>query len=179
MQVLTETNSPITIASINVFKDGNIFSLNQRVDINGVLSLQVNEQYATQNFFIIISAMGYEKKIVKVKPVDSNTPPTKIFLKQGENKLVVKVIDDINAPVKDAFVKVINEEVNLEMDLTGSKITDRNGVYTLTNLPKGNYKVIATSKNSSGETRARMDVNKTTEIEIELVLGEGMIRFNF
>ncbi|NMA44559.1 MAG: carboxypeptidase regulatory-like domain-containing protein, partial [Candidatus Diapherotrites archaeon] len=179
VQVLTETNSPITIASINVFKDGNIFSLNQRVDSNGVLSLQVNEQYATQNFFIIISAMGYEKKIVKVKPVDSNTPPTKIFLKQGENKLVVKVIDDINAPVKDAFVKVINEEVNLEMDLTGSKITDRNGVYTLTNLPKGNYKVIATSKNSSGETRARMDVNKTTEIEIELVLGEGMIRFNF
>ena len=92
--------------------------------------------------FIIISAMGYEK-IVKVKPVDSNTPPTKI-LKQGENKLVVKVIDDINAPVKDAFVKVINEEVNLEMDLQDQKsLIER---IHLTNLPKGNYKVIATSK---------------------------------
>ncbi|HNV01632.1 MAG TPA: glycine zipper domain-containing protein, partial [archaeon] len=179
--VFSDANSPIMSALVNVYMDGNIFSLGNTTNSSGLITrpIPVNEDYLTNKFFVVISASGYEKKIVKINPIDINSQPTKIELKRGENKLIVKVIDDQNTNVRSATVRVINTEFNLEVNESENKTTDNNGVYVLKNLPTGNYKILVGTNIVSGETTARMDSNKETYVEVQLTLNMGFIRYNF
>ncbi|HNV01631.1 MAG TPA: carboxypeptidase-like regulatory domain-containing protein, partial [archaeon] len=179
--VVSDTNVPIISASINIYKDGNLYLSNKSTNTQGIMSPSVSilDEYLTSSFFVIVTSSGYEKKIVRVNPIDINSLPTKIELKRGENKLTVSVIDDQNSPIKSAIVKVINTNFNLEINESENKTTNNNGVYILQNLPTGDYKISVDTTNASGEKTLKMDANVDKTIEIQLVTGMGFIRYKF
>lgn len=174
--VSEDNNTNVFGATPTLYRDGNnagILMINQedKVYRRNILPNQMNSTY-----YISISAVDYESKIIQVFPKSKNLAPTKILLRKGGAQLKINLIDDANIPVKNASVSLVSIPSGIQ---TGFVTPDNNGVARFTNLQSGSYRIKASTIKEEGELTVALTTDEIKEITIRLVIGEGTIKYKF
>jgi len=177
---ILDGNTGIGGAGVRVFykkgNDTNLLSSNLTSGYGGIVSHTPIIDANTREYYVLIKALGYETKLVKAELKTANESPQEIKLSKGGANLKVKVIDDINAPIKSAVISLKKSDfgaTNFEDPL----VTDANGRVEFKSLPSGTYSIKGVSLTQEGSINS-INLTSDKEVVLTLITGSGNVKFN-
>jgi RNA polymerase sigma factor (sigma-70 family) len=188
-RVLDEQNQPVAKASVslaaNIFlwRRGNMSSY-RPVSVFGPVSTDADGKFALPSFVINcgytirVSARGYAAAQTHLR-VESDKPPFIPDITLLANKLTIAgiIVDQTGKPLEgiEAWILARNSTIALGPQ---SMRTDKEGRFCFSDLPKGEYRFIATLWKPTGESDKNGSPKKIAEVrkEIRVNAGEDKLR---
>ncbi len=175
---LLDGNSGVGGAEVRVFfKKGNDTNYLTKLSsgFSGVVNHSPVSGDANREFYVIIKAVGYETKLIKVELKTATDIPQQITLSKGGINLTVKVVDDINAPVKNAVVSLTKSGFNAQFE--EPQTSDVNGKVEFKSLPSGVYSLKGVSLTLEGRVDS-ISLSHDTLVVLKIITGSGNVKFN-
>ncbi len=143
---------------------------------SGIVGHSPVSDYNSKEYYVLIKSLEYETKLVKVDLKTATEAPQEIILSKGGADLKIKVIDDVNAVVKNAVVSLKKSDFGIA-NFEEPQTTDSNGRVEFKSLPNGYYKITGVSSTQEG-TIGSLRVSGDAEVVLTIVTGTGSIKFN-
>ena len=175
---LLDGNTGVGGAEVRVFfKKGNDTNYLTKLSssYSGIVGHSPVTDANNREFYVIIKSIDYETKLVKVDLKTAQQSPQEITLSKGGAYLKVKVIDDINAPIKNAVISLRKNGFGslFEEPLT----TDNNGTVKFDSLPNGTYSIKGVTLTHEGSIDS-ISLTSDKEVILKLITGTGNVKFN-
>ena len=177
---IMDNNAPVALANAKIFftksNDTNkLFEVTSSIE--GIIGPKMILDTNGKTFTAIISANGYETKIVPVELRTKVQGPQVVQLSQGGAKLTVRVIDDVNKALEGIQTVLYNSQFPAPFEK--ALATDRNGITYYYGLPQGTYKLTAKTESEEGELGGIQIAGFDKEVTLLMVTGRGTIEFDF
>ena len=175
---LVDANTGIGGAEVRVFyKKGNDTNYLTKLSSSyaGIVGHSPVTDANNREFYVIIKSIEYETKLVKVELKTASQTPQQISLTKGGANLKVQVIDDINAPIRNAVISLRKSGFgNLFEE---PQTTDNNGLVQFSSLPSGTYSITGVTLTHEGSINS-INLNSDMQVVLKLITGTGNVKFN-
>lgn len=143
---LVDGNTGVNPADLQVFvtKNGDSNKLRLlKTDSKGIIQPSPINDTNGVAFSGLVKAEGYKKKPINVEARLFLQGPQIVNMQQGGATLKIKIVDDLNAPIKEITPKIVYTDYNGVFDLLLPTGVD--GITQYRGLPNGNYKITAST----------------------------------
>ncbi len=168
---LVDGNTGVNPADLQVFvlKGNDVNKLRLlKTDRAGIIQPSPINDTNGKTYKGLAKAEGYKKKPIDVEVRTFSQGPQNVTMQQGGATLTLKIVDDLNAPIKEIVPKIYFDDFDGVFDLLAQ--TSTAGITTYRGLPNGNY--IITASTAIEEGSLSFSVNGT-DLELTLVLSNA------